>query len=284
MSPGSPDDLSARGSVESGPFAGRRRPWLIGMVHLRPLPGSPRYGGSLDEVFDRAIKDLDALKDGGADGAIVENYGDAPFLPDRVPPATIAAMTAAAALLRANAPDAFLLGINVLRNDAAAAMSIATVIGAAFIRVNVHVGAAITDQGIIAGMAHETSRLREGLRSRVRIFADAGVKHATALGGRGVEEEARDAVERGLADGILLTGPRTGSPVDVDAVISVRRVIPGVPLLAASGITPELAPKLAPHCDGFVVGTWIKREGRIGEPVDPERVRALNSLLRRIRA
>ncbi len=283
MSPASSDGPSA----SAGPhwdLAGRRRPWLIGMVHLLPLPGSPRYGGSLERIFDRAVADLDALESGGADGAIIENFGDAPFYPGRVPPETIAAMTAAAALLRANVPEKFLLGINVLRNDAAAAMSIATVIGAGFIRVNVHTSAVIADQGIIVGTAHETLRLREALRSRVRIFADVGVKHATPLSGRGVESEARDAVERGLADGILMTGPRTGSPVDADSVISVRRAIPGIPLMAASGIVPDLATKLAPHCDGFVVGTWLKKEGRIGEPVDLERVRALSSLLRRIRA
>jgi hypothetical protein len=257
---------------------------LIGMVHLRPLPGSPRYGGSLDDVLDGAMKDVVALTAGGADGAILENYGDAPFFPERVPPVTIAAMTAAAAILRANLPETFLFGINVLRNDATAAMSIATVVGAAFIRVNVHVGASVTDQGLIEGRANETLRLRAVLGSQVRILADAGVKHATPLGGHGVEEEARDAVERGLADGILLTGPRTGAPVHVEQVVSVRRAIPGVPLLAASGVTPDILPKLAPHCDGFIVGTWLKKDGKIAESVDPERVRALSSILRQERA
>jgi len=30
---------------------------VIGVVHLLPLPGSPRWGGSLDRVLDRAVKD-----------------------------------------------------------------------------------------------------------------------------------------------------------------------------------------------------------------------------------
>jgi len=265
----------------AAPFAADRRPpWLIGLVHLRPLPGSPRFGGSLEEVLEAATADLNTLVEGGADGAIIENFGDAPFYPDHVPPATVAAMTAASALLRALVPDKFLFGINVLRNDAGASMSIASVVGASFIRVNIHVGAAVTDQGIITGMAHETLRLRTSLGRRVSILADVGVKHAIPLGERSVEAEALDAVERGLADGILLTGARTGEPVDERRLISVRRAIPGVPLLAASGVTQENVRSLARHCDGFVVGTWLKHEGKIGEPVDVERVRTLSGSLR----
>lgn len=284
MSPASPEGSLQGDPAPGGALFARGTLTLIGMVHLRALPGSPRYGGDLDAVLEAASADLAALVQGGADGAIVENYGDAPYFPDHVPPATIAGMTAAAALLRSKVPATFRLGINVLRNDAAAAISIAAVARATFVRVNIHVGAAVTDQGIIAGRAHETLRLRQALGSRVQILADAGVKHATSLGGRSVEDEARDAVDRGLADGILLTGPRTGSPVDPDQVISVRRAVPGVPLFVASGVTPELAPQLAPHCDGFVVGTWLKRDGKIHEPVDPERVRELSSRIRRIRA
>jgi membrane complex biogenesis BtpA family protein len=267
------------------PFAAARRPpWLIGVVHLKPLPGSPRFEGSLDAVLEAAIDDLRALVNGGADGAILENYGDAPFHADRVPPVTIAAMTAATVLLRAHITEGFLLGVNVLRNDAAAAMSIASVIGASFIRVNIHVGVALTDQGTIAGRADETLRLRASLGRPVWILADAGVKHARSVAYGSAAAEAADAVERGLADAILVTGARTGMPVDAGALASVRRAIPGTPLLAASGVEPDLAQKLARHCDGFIVGTWLKREGKIEEPVDLERVRTLSSLLRRMRA
>jgi len=263
--------------------AGLRPPWFLGMVHLRPLPGSPRCAENLDAILQAAAADLDALVEGGADGAIIENFGDVPFYPDRVPPVTIAAMTAIVAPLCARAPDGFLLGINVLRNDAAAALAIASAVKASFIRVNVHTGAVIADQGLIIGAAHETLRLRRSLGCPVAILADVGVKHASPVGGRPVEDEARDAWERGLADCILLTGPRTGTPVDIDQLRSVRRAIPEAPLLAASGIDPERARELAPHCNGFVVGSWLKREGRISERVDIARVRQLSAARQRVR-
>ena len=109
---------------------GYPRPLLLGMVHLRALPGSPRFDGDLDQVIRAASADLKSLILGGADGAIIENLGDAPDYPDRVPPITIAAMTAVTVELMTLPPSRFMIGINVLRNDAAASLSIAAAAGA----------------------------------------------------------------------------------------------------------------------------------------------------------
>ncbi|MBD3161193.1 MAG: BtpA/SgcQ family protein [Candidatus Eisenbacteria bacterium] len=263
--------------------AGRARPLFIGMIHLRALPGSPRYGGAFGPVIEGAVSDLEALIEGGADGAIVENFFDAPFYPRSVPAVTVAAMTSAAAVLRAHVPEAFLLGINVLRNDALAALSIASVVDAAFIRINVHTGVAVADQGLLHGLAHETLRLRAAMRCRVSILADVGVKHAVPLGPRSLEDEAKDTWERGLADALLVTGSRTGAPVDEDALVSVRTSVPDAPVLAASGVDAKTAATLARHCDGVVVGTWLKKNGQVAEPIDPERVRQMSIVLRRLR-
>lgn len=250
------------------------------MVHLQALPGSPRFDGNLDGVIRAAVRDLTALIRGGADGAIIENLGDVPYYPDRVPPITIAAMTTVAIALRPLAPSRFLLGINVLRNDAAASLSIAAACGASFIRVNVHTDAAIADQGILEGKAHETLRLRSSLGAAVSILADVAVKHASPFHERPVGDSARDAVGRGLADGILVTGPRSGAPIERSRLVAVRRAIPGTPLLVASGVTADSAPALARLCDGFIVGTGIKRGGEIDAPVDLRRVRRLVEAVR----
>ena len=62
---------------------------IIGVVHLLPLPASPRWGGSLKAVIDRAEQEATALASGGVDGIIVENFFDAPFAKDRVDPAVV---------------------------------------------------------------------------------------------------------------------------------------------------------------------------------------------------
>ncbi|RME42763.1 MAG: hypothetical protein D6795_20545, partial [Deltaproteobacteria bacterium] len=136
---------------------------LIGVLHLPPLPGSVRFErGKWDDLTERIAADLAALAPGseaGVDAVIVENFGDAPFPKGEVPPVTVAAMTAILAKFPLPVP----LGINVLRNDARAALSIAAVIGAAFVRVNVLSGVYATDQGIIEGKAREVLEVRSRL-------------------------------------------------------------------------------------------------------------------------
>ncbi|MBR4609304.1 MAG: hypothetical protein IKO38_02530, partial [Erysipelotrichaceae bacterium] len=52
---------------------------IIGMVHLLPLPGSPKYEGDMDKIYEAGLKDLRALEKGGAGAIIIENFGDVPY-------------------------------------------------------------------------------------------------------------------------------------------------------------------------------------------------------------
>lgn len=243
------------------------------MVHLPPLPGSPRWGGSIDAVLERARADARALAEGGVDALIVENYGDTPFYPGRLPAETVAGLAVAARAVRET--SALPLGINALRNDAAAALAIAAATGAAFIRVNVHTGAMLTDQGWIEGRAHETLRLREQLAPGVAILADVLVKHATPPPGLSLERAARDAWERGLADALVVSGTGTGEPTAAEDLERVRRALPDTPLLVGSGVTEATAAALLAVADGAIVGSALEAEGVAGGPVDLQRVRRL---------
>src|SRR5690348_4264415 len=155
---------------------------VIGMIHLLPLPGSARYAGSVEAIRAAMLRDAEALTRGGVHGLMLENFGDLPFFPGRVPPHVVAQMAALAAELRRNSN--LPLGINVLRNDGCSAMAIAHAAGAQFVRVNVLCGARVADQGIIQGIAHDLLRERAMLRADVRIFADVDVKHSAPLASR----------------------------------------------------------------------------------------------------
>jgi membrane complex biogenesis BtpA family protein len=161
----------------------------------------------------------------------------------------------------------------VLRNDAEAALSIASAVGAELIRVNVHTGARVTDQGIVEGEAGATLRLKRALGAdRVRIWADVDVKHSAPLGARSIEDEAADLESRGLADAVLVTGEGTGRAVDMDKLGAVRARVK-VPVLVASGATPEELVRLATACDGVIVGSALRGDGRAGGPVDGEKAK-----------
>jgi membrane complex biogenesis BtpA family protein len=251
---------------------------LIGMVHLLPLPGSPRWnqhGGGLDPVLARARADALTLMEGGMEGLLVENFGDIPFVPGRVAPETCAAMTLAVAAVREAVGPTVPVGVNVLRNDAQTALGIAAVTGADFIRVNVHTGSMFTDQGLIHGEAHATLRTRRALGTRVCICADVHVKHALPPAGASLAEAARDAAKRGLADVLIVSGAGTGEPVSPDDVAIVRAAVPDVPIWIGSGVTPDRIASLLEQADGVVVGSALQQGGRAGQGVTLDRVRTL---------
>lgn len=246
---------------------------VIGMLHAPPLAGSPRYGGSLEAVKAAVLRDAEALAEGAVHGLLLENFGDAPFYPRRVPAAVVAQMTALAVEVRRR--FSLPLGINVLRNDGQSALAVAAAVGAEFIRVNVLCGARVTDQGIIEGIAHDLLRDRAQLGAPVKILADVDVKHSAPLAPRPIEEEARETLERGGADGLIVSGSATGAAADLGQAACVRIAARGAPVFLGSGITAETLPACLDAADGFIVGTWLKRDAVTTNPVDPARVREL---------
>jgi len=246
---------------------------LVGVIHLPPLPGSPRAGrNAMRAATLRVASDAKALAQAGFEAIVIENFGDAPFYKDEVPAITIAAMTTCALETREAAPS-LPLGINVLRNDALAALAIAAASGASFIRVNVLSGARVTDQGIVEGRAAEVLRERAAIARDVRIFADVDVKHSAPLAIREIEDEVEELADRALADAILVTGTATGSPADEGDLERVRAATTK-PVFVASGVTERTARSLLAKCDGIIVGTAIKRGRRAGGPVDPKLARS----------
>ena len=246
---------------------------VIGMVHLRALPGSPRWAGSMEAVVQAALADARALADGGVDALLVENYGDVPFTTGRVDSATVAGM--AVVIGEIKRAVTLPVGVNVLKSDALSALAVAAAAGGRFVRVNVHVGAVVADQGILESGAYDSLRYRRLLGLDIRILADVQAKHGMPLAPIPLEQEARDCVSRGLADGLVVSGAATGEPTPMNDLKRVRGAVPHVPLLVGSGATPETAAALLSIADGLIVGTAVKRDGILANPVDPGRVRRL---------
>lgn len=242
---------------------------LIGVVHLDPLPGSPCWGGDLARVRDAALRSAEAYRAGGLDALIIENYGDVPFTGGPVPPATVAAMAVLIEAVRGEFGPA--LGVNVLRNDGVSALALAAATGARFVRINVLVGAMVTDQGLIEGDAWTVQRTRREVAPDCRIWADVMVKHAVPVGAPRVEDLADDTFHRGMADALILSGRATGAPSDPEDFRLVRRKVAAAPLIVGSGLTLETLSDTMQVADGAIVATSLKTDGR----VDPDKVRRL---------
>lgn len=253
-----------------------RRPFgrlrLIGMVHLPALPGAAKASLSMDRIAARAVAEASIFARAGFDAVIVENFGDAPFASDAAPRETVAAMAIVVGhVVRAVALP---VGVNVLRNDALAALAVAATSGAAFIRVNILSGVYATDQGLIAGRANELLPRRSQIAPRVKIAADVHVKHATPLNQPDVARAAEETAYRAGADALILSGAATGAPTDLQALRSVRQAVPDRPLWIGSGVDARTVAECLKVADAVIVGTSLKRGGRTQAPLDAAKVKA----------
>jgi membrane complex biogenesis BtpA family protein len=255
---------------------------VIGMLHLPPLPGAPRWvpTSTIAQITQTALKDADALADGGVHALMLENFGDVPFHPARVPAHVVAHMTAVAAAVRERFPE-LPLGINVLRNDGQSALAIAAAVGAAFIRVNVLCGARVADQGVLQGIAHDLMRDRVALAAQnVKVMADVDVKHSAPLAAVGLEDEVEDTLKRGLADALIVSGTGTGKATDASHVQRVKAAAgAAAPVFVGSGASAQTIERYLPHADGFIIGTAFKRDGHATSPVDRQRVAQIMSIV-----
>lgn len=255
------------------------RPFLfVGVLHLLPLPAGPGPSLGFSAVRDRALADAEALARGGAHAAIIENFGDAPFPAGPVDPHVVAFVAALGVEVQRAFPGLG-LGINLLRNDARAALGVAAAIGAAFLRVNVHTGAMVTDQGLLQGEAAATLRYRHALGSSALLAADVLVKHAVPLAAQEIGNVAADTFRRGRADVLIVTGEGTGRPADPGRVRRVREVVPEAPVWVGSGVTLGSASRWRQEAQGAIIGTALHEGGDVRAPLERARVREMAAAL-----
>jgi membrane complex biogenesis BtpA family protein len=261
-----------------------RKP-IIGVIHLPPLPGAPRYAGAaMRDIYATAATDARTLAGGGIDGIIVENASDMPFArPEDIGPETVAALTAACIEVRSTVETP--IGITCVANGVIPALAVAKAVGARWVRANQWVNAYVANEGILNGPAPEAMRYRARIGAGdVRIFADVHVKfgaHAITAD-RSIAEQATDA-EWFDADVLIATGTRTGSPTSPREVEEVRSGT-SLPVIVGSGLAPEQVAELFAVADGAIVGQWLKRDGRWWNPVDPARVEKLMAAVAKVRA
>lgn len=248
---------------------------LVGMVHLRPLPGSPGWAGDMGAVLEGARRDAEALAAGGCDALLVENMGDLPYLKGAVPPETVAAMTLATSQVTALGLPT---GVQVLAGANREALAVAVAAGATFVRVEGFAYAHVADEGWIDACAGPLLRARRTLGAEIAVWADVQKKHAAHAVTADLElaDLAHGAAFCG-ADALVITGASTGRPTALADVRAARTA--GLPVAVGSGVTPADAPALAAEAAALIVGSWLKVDGDWRNPVDVERVKRLRAAL-----
>ena len=247
---------------------------VYGVVHLKSLPGSSGNYLTLDEIIELAQEDVNSLLFGGVDGLIIENFGDIPFTKDDVSKRTIASFTKVVENIEYDRDVK--VGINVLRNDGIAALSIAEATNADFVRINVLNNVMMyTDQGIIEGKAHEIAEFKNTLNKEIDIYADVFVKHAVPPEGSKIENHTEELIERAGADVVIVTGDGTGHQIDIEDLSKVRDIVPQGRLAIGSGVNEENVEDYVDLSDILIVGTSFKVDHDVSKRVDQRSVEQL---------
>ncbi|MNI21436.1 putative sgc region protein SgcQ [compost metagenome] len=257
---------------------------IIGMIHLKALPGSPHFkGGSLNHIFDFAMNDVRALEEGRVDGLMIENAWDIPFSkPEDIGMETVAALAALTERIKqeTNLP----IGLNVLANGIIPALSVAKATDLPFVRVNQWVNAYVANEGLIEGASAKALRYRSNIKGEnIKIFADVHVKHGShsIVADRSLADQTRDAIFFD-ADVLIATGNRTGDETSTDEVQGIKSNT-DLPVIVGSGMTTNNAKKILSLCNGCIVGSYVKKDGLWWNPVDANRVKELMEVVVQLR-
>lgn len=269
-----PEGMNADGNQGQSPGAGLpkandvqrlfgHRGALVGMIHLKPLPGSPHYDAKagVEAVCAQALREGRLLEAGGFDAILVENGGDVPFLPpSRVGPETVAALTVAAHVLRSEVKVP--VGVNCLANAVDVSLAVALAAGGSFVRANQWVNAYVANEGILEGQAGVVARYRRAIGAEhISVWADIQVKLGShsITADRSLAEQARDA-EFFDADALIVTGRRLADP-PLFADVETLRAASSLAVIVGSGVDRTNVARLLGIADAAIVGSALKVGG-----------------------
>jgi membrane complex biogenesis BtpA family protein len=242
---------------------------VIAMVHLAALPGTPLHDAArgIEGVLADAARDLDALQAAGVDAVMFGNENDRPY-ELKVDPASTATMAWVIGRLRDRIAVPF--GVNVLW-DPMATVALAAATGAAFAR-EIMTGTYASDMGLWNPSAAEAQRYRARLGAdQVALLYNVAAEFAHSLDARSLADRARSAVMSSVPDAVLVSGPMTGEAAPMEALSSVKAVLPTVPVLANTGVRHDTVADVLAVADGCIVGSALKEDGDTWRPVDPTR-------------
>ena len=240
------------------------------MIHVGALPGTPASRLTVREIEQHALAECRIYRDAGVHGIAIENMHDVPYMRGSVGPEITAAMTMIGRAIREESK--LPCGIQILAGANHEAVAVAHAASLDFVRVEGFAFAHVADEGIIESSAASLLRYRRAIGAeRVQVWADVKKKHSSHAITSDVDiGETAAAVEFMRADAVIVTGNTTGEEPNDAAISNVRRHC-HLPIYLGSGITDRNLRGFF-HADGFIVGSYFKKDGHWSQTVDPKRV------------
>ena len=254
---------------------------VIGMCHLHPLPGDPKYEAQkgLEWVYDRALDDLRALQAGGVDAVMFSNEFSLPYL-TKVETVTVASMARVIAELKADINST--LGVNVLW-DPAASLDLAVATDAKFVR-EIFTGVYASDYGIWNTNCGAVIRHQHAIGAQdVRLLFNIVPESASYMAERDVADIARSTVFNTNPDALCVSGLTAGAETSAQTLGIVKAAVPDTPVFANTGVRVSNVDEQLSVADGAVIGTAFKQDGYIWNPIEEGRVKGIMDKVRELR-
>jgi membrane complex biogenesis BtpA family protein len=259
----------------------RNKKTVIGMIHVDPLPGTPRYNNNMPDVIAKAKAEAQLYKTAGIDMLAIENMHDIPFS-RTIGPEIVAAM----AVIGYEVKNATGLrcGLQILAAANQEALGAAHAAGLDFVRVEGFIFAHVADEGWIDGCAGELLRYRHQIGAdHILVLTDIKKKHSAHTVTADVDiVETAHAAEFFLSDGVIITGVATGAEASLEEIEQVKAAV-DIPVLVGSGVAIENIDRYLAVADALIIGSYFKYNGRWSQGVDAERVNGFMNRVHQLR-
>jgi len=254
---------------------------IIGMIHIKSLPGTPLYDekGGVEKLIHAAKLDYVALTQGGIDAVMFCNEYDKPYL-HKVGPEIIAAMTHIVSEVSRDGKIPF--GVDV-QWDPIAAIAVAHATGAAFVR-GIFTGVYGSDLGLLNTSVGEILRFRKSIgANNVKLLYNIVPEFSEALGQRPIEKVAKTVAVSSLADVICVSGYMSGEQTPLEELKKVKEALPSTPVFANTGVRKETVADILKIADGCIVATCLKKNNKSCNPICMENVKEFMKVVYKVR-
>ncbi len=254
---------------------------VVGLVHLLPLPGTPFFEeGNVDKSIRKAVADANSLRQGGADGCLIQTVDRVYPIGNEIDYARLAAIARIVSAVSETTPPAFDVGVQILWNSLLPALAIAKVCGGSFLRCNAFVGATLTPSGVAESNPVEFQHYRTRINAQtINIIAEVDGMHFKWLGGDLPTTEVAKLAKSAGAQGVEVANPDEKTTLRL--VNEINLAVPDLPVILGGYTNHENAARWLAKADGAFVGSCFETQGW-GSHVDVDQVKRYVDIVSRV--
>lgn len=247
--------------------------FIVGMVHLQPLPGNAAYRDNKRELEEAAIEDAKTLIDCGVDAIALENFSDWPQYSTEIPLEAYSVMLNVASRIRSFCPCPF--GVNIEMNAFRQEWAMAYAVGADFIRLEAFVDNRAGSFGYLEACSTPLAKIMKDYPSKTMLFADVHTAETYGNPNIPINEAAQNAKNHD-ADAVIITENDENKKITTEDVKSMREAVGDFPIIVGAGVKPNNVLDYLEYANGAIVGRGFKT----GERVDAALVKDFMKIVR----